>query len=359
MILHLVQDMLNTPLQNNVRVSMKKLHSILLLLFVLSSLSLAETDGGLAGAFARLGAGARAKALGNAYTGLAQGPSAIYFNPGALPFAQKYEFSATTAHMAMDRSLAYLAFTAPLHPKAGPARQMVNAGVGIGWLHGGVGDIDSRGFDGEPQPTIDQSSNLFLFAFGLQFHERFGAGVTAKVIYETFGKIGNDNKSIHGSGFGADLGAFARPMDHLTVGAQLKNLGAKTTWNTTDYWTQGSSKADNWPSQYRLGAAYEYKGVTGVVDLDGSVAERTDSWTSLSDRLGHGQKRLHAGLEGAMDITEKQSAAGRIGYDDGAPTFGIGLGFGVWKLRSTLDLTYVLENIAPNNSTQLSWGVQF
>jgi len=317
---------------------------MLLLLVASCSLGWADTNGGFAGAFARLGAGARAKALGDAYTGLADGPSAIYFNPGALPFASRYEFSATTARMALDRSLDYLAFTAPLHPKAGPDKRIVNAGVGLGWLHAGVGNIDSRDFDGNPLSPIDQSSNLFLFSFGLQFHERFGAGVTAKVIYETFGKIGNDNKSINGNGFGADIGAFAKPIDHLTLGAQIKNLGAKTTWNTTDYWTEGSSKADKWPFEYRAGAAYERSGITGVVDVESSNKKDT---------------KLHAGLEGAMDITDKQSVAGRLGYDDGAPTFGIGIGFTVWKLRSALDLTYVLEDIAPNNSTQIGWSVQF
>ena len=323
---------------------MRKSHFVLLALFTLTSVSLAGSDGGFAGAFARLGAGARAKALGDAYTGLAQGPSAMYFNPGALPFAQHLEFSATTAKMALDRSLDYIAFTAPVHPRTGPEKKAVNAGLGVGWLHAGVGNIDSRDFDGNPLPTIDQSSNLFLFSFGLQFHERFGAGVTAKVVYETFGKIGNDNKSINGNGFGADVGAFAKPIDHLTVGAQILNLGAKTTWNTTDYWSQGSSKADKWPFQYRAGAAYQYSGLTGTMDVESS--DKNDT-------------RLHAGLEGAVNVTEKQSVAGRIGYDDGAPTFGIGLGFAVWKLHSSIDLTYVLENIAPDNSTQLGWNIQF
>jgi hypothetical protein len=323
---------------------MRKTLSVLLILSVLTTVSLADTNGGFAGAFARLGAGARAKALGDAYTGLAQGPSAMYFNPGALPFAHHFEFSATTARMSLDRSLDYIAFTAPVHPKAGPEKRAVNAGLGVGWLHAGVGNIDSRDFDGNPLPTIDQSSNLFLFSFGLQFHERFGAGVTAKVIYETFGKIGNDNKSINGNGFGADVGAFAKPIDHLTVGAQIRNLGAKTTWNTTDYWAQGSSKEDKWPFEYRAGAAYDWRGLTGTMDLESS--DKNDT-------------RLHAGLEGAVNVTDKQSVAGRVGYDDGAPTFGLGLGFAVWKLHSSLDLTYVLENIAPDNSTQLSWNIEF
>jgi hypothetical protein len=325
---------------------MKKSIVLLLLLLALVSSSLAGTNGGTAGAFARVGAGARAQAMGNAFTAVADGPSAIYFNAGALPFQTNLQLDASTSHMALDRRLDYIGFVAPVKPKAGPEKKVVNAGIGLGWLHGSVGNIDSRDFDGNPLKSIDQSSNLFMFGFGLQFHERFGAGVTAKVVYETFGKIGgtDNNRSINGNGFGADLAAFAKPIDHLTVGAQLKNLGAKTTWNTTDYWQQGSSKSDKWPLEYRFGAAYERMGITGALDVESSDQNDT---------------RLHAGLEAVHAITERQSIAGRVGYDDGAATFGVGIGFALWKLRSNVDFTYVLEDVAPNDATFVSWGVKF
>jgi hypothetical protein len=319
----------------------------IILLFALLGIGLsasAGTNGGLGGAFTRVGAGARAKALGNAFTGLADGPAAIYFNAGELSFQQRPQFIATTSRMALDRRLDYLAFSAPIHPKAGAEKRVVNGGVGLGWLHAGVGDIDARDFDGNPLDKISQSSNLFLFSFGLQFHERFGAGLTAKVIYETFGRIGNDNRSVNGDGFGVDFGAFAKPMDHLTVGAQLKDVGSQTTWNTSDYWSQGASKTDKWPVQYRLGAAYERSGLTGLLDLENSAEN---------------DLKLHAGVEGALDITDKQSVAGRVGIDGDAPTFGLGLGFAVWKLKSVLDFTYVLEPIAPDNSLVVSWGLKF
>lgn len=317
---------------------------VILATLAAAACALAGTNGGTAGAFSRVGAGARAKAMGNAYTGLAAGPAAIYFNPGALPFGGGPEFTAATAQLALDRSVDYIAFSAPVHPKPGPEAKAVNAGIGAGWLHAGVGDIDSRDFDGNPLDVINMSSNLFLFGFGVQFHERFGAGLTAKVIYETFGKIGNDNRSVNGDGFGVDFGAFARPVEHLTVGAQIKDVGAKTTWSTTEYWSQGSSKADEWPLQYRLGAAYQRSGITGAVDVEGSE---------------EGETRLHAGLEGAYEITERQSVAARAGYDGGALAFGVGIGFALWKFRSTIDFTYVLENIAPDDATTIGWSVQF
>jgi hypothetical protein len=323
---------------------MKKFVLIAAAIALTAHSSFADTNGGFGGAFARMGAGTRAKALGNAYTAIAEGPSALYFNPGALPFAPQMEFNASVSNMALDRSLDYLAFSTPLHPKAGPEKRVVRAGFGLGWLHARVGNIDSRDFDGNPLPTIDQSSNLFMFGFGIQFHERFGAGLTAKVVYETFGRIGTQDRSVNGNGFGVDFGAFARPIDHLTLGLQIKDAGSQTTWNTTDYWSQGSSKSDKWPLQYRLGAAYQQYGLTGAVDVESSNKSDT---------------RIHAGVEAAHAISDHQNIAGRVGVDGTSPTFGVGFDFAVWKIRSAVDITYVLESIAPDNSTTIGWGVKF
>jgi hypothetical protein len=323
---------------------MKKIVLLAIVIALLSTVAFADTNGGFGGAFARMGAGTRANSMGNAFTAVAEGPSALYFNPGALPFSPQMEFNASVENMAFDRSLDYLAFSTPLHPKAGPDKKVVRAGLGVGWLHARVGNIDSRDFDGNPLSTIDQSSNLFMFGFGIQFHERFGAGLTAKVIYETFGRIGDKGRSVNGNGFGVDFGAFAKPIDHLTLGLQIKDAGSQTTWNTTDYWSQGSTKSDKWPLQYRLGAAYQQFGLTGALDVESSSKNDT---------------RLHAGLEAARPISDRQSIAGRIGVDGSSPTFGIGFDFAVWKIRSAVDVTYVLENIAPDNTTTIGWGVKF
>ena len=322
---------------------MKKLVAIAALL-TFAVTAFADTNGGMAGAFARIGAGARAKGLGGAFTGVGQGPAAIYFNPGALPFGQGPEFTANLSKMALDRSLHYLAFATPVHPKAGPGKQVVNAGVGVAWLHAGVSDIDARDFDGNPIDMIDQSSNLFMFGFGVQFHERVGAGIAVKKNYDTFGRIGNENRSINGDGFGGDAGIFVRPLDKLTVGAQVKDVGLKTTWNTTDYWAQGTTKEDKWPMQYRVGAAYTQSGILGALDVESS---------------SEGETKLHAGVEAARQITDKQSIAGRVGYDAGAINFGLGVGLAFWKVQTMLDFVYTLENIAPDDATTLGWSVKF
>lgn len=310
---------------------------------LIASSAFAGTNGGLGGAFARMGAGVRAQAMGNAFTGVAQGPSALYFNPGALSFQENSEFNASSRSLALDRRVDYLAFSTPLHPKAAEGK-VVNAGVAVGWLHGAVSDIDSRDFDGRPLEEIDMSSNVFQFGFGVQFSPKIGAGVAAKVVYETFGKIADDDTPVNGDGFGVDAGIFAKPIDHLSVGAQLKDLNSKTTWNTSNYWSQGTSKTDEWPIQYRVGAAYEKSGITGALDLEGSE---------------EGETKVHVGAEGQTWITDRQWVAGRVGLDHENLNFGVGLGFEFWKVLSKVDLTYTLESVAPDDAVAVSWGVEF
>jgi len=309
---------------------------------LISSVAFANTNGGLGGAFTRVGAGVRAQAMGNAFTAVAQGPSALYFNPGALSFQENSEFSASSRSMALDRRVDYLAFSTPLKPKT--EGKVVNAGVALGWLHAGVSDIDSRDFDGRPLETINMSSNVFQFGFGVQFHPKIGAGIAAKVVYETFGKIADDKSSVNGNGFGVDAGVFAKPMDRLTVGAQLKDLNSKTTWNTSNYWSQGTNKIDEWPLQYRLGAAYEYQWLLGALDIEGSE---------------EGETKLHAGAEAKTAISDRQWIAGRLGMDGENFNIGAGFDFEFWKVLSKVDFTYTLESVAPDDAVAISWGVEF
>ena len=63
---------------------MKRTALILTLALGLSALICAAGDYGTPGEFLNWGAGARAMGLGKAFTGLADDPSAIYYNPAGL-----------------------------------------------------------------------------------------------------------------------------------------------------------------------------------------------------------------------------------------------------------------------------------
>ncbi len=86
--------------------------------FFFSSLH-SETNFGLAGDYLRYGAGARALAMGGAFTGVADDASAEYWNPAALAFLDEYQFQTMYAPLSLGTKLYDLSFVAPLGPRWG------------------------------------------------------------------------------------------------------------------------------------------------------------------------------------------------------------------------------------------------
>jgi len=81
----------------------------ILIVLILSSYfrDLYANDGILAGAFLRMGLGARANAMGGAFTGIAEGPAAAYYNPAGIPFMETRELILSYRFLSLDRNFNY------------------------------------------------------------------------------------------------------------------------------------------------------------------------------------------------------------------------------------------------------------
>ncbi|MGH8005340.1 MAG: PorV/PorQ family protein, partial [Limisphaerales bacterium] len=94
--------------------------SIFLLFFLAAlPLSVFAQDGGYAGAELRMGLGARAVALGEAFTAVADDGSASFFNPAGAAWIEKRMFSASYRVLEFDRRQGYLSLIVPLQKEAG------------------------------------------------------------------------------------------------------------------------------------------------------------------------------------------------------------------------------------------------
>ncbi|MEM4531103.1 MAG: hypothetical protein QXY39_04480 [Thermofilaceae archaeon] len=145
----------------------------------------------------RLGVGARALALGQAFTALAQGPECVYWNPGALAESprsaggsQVYPFGGLESLLGIE--VQFLGLSLPTKP----------VGFGLGWLNAVVRDIpytDESGIIG----YFNYDSSLFLLGGGIKIdlgEDLLGGfGATLKIYRE---------QMLEGSamGFGLDLG---------------------------------------------------------------------------------------------------------------------------------------------------------
>jgi len=328
---------------------MRHFKRFLFLLFaLLPGLAWGITPAGQAGAFIRMGLGARAMAMGNAFTGLGQDGFSGYYNPASLPFLRQPELGLSFGLLSLDRSLNYVGFSTYLHPRALAPRAVSRAnerglrgGFAIGWINAGVENIDGRDSDGNPIGTFSNSENLFFFSFALQPYRWLAFGFTGKVVNSRFPRLLEGNKTLSASGFGYDLGVYAVPLRQLSLGIVLHDVNTKYTWNTEKLWERGSTTTNRFPMVLRMGAAYHLP-AEAVVAVDAEF-NREQGW------------RFYGGIE----LPYRDLFVSRIGYNADRLTFGFGLKFQILGHRGELAYAYDSQNLTPEPDQYFSWRFFF
>jgi len=237
----------------------------------------ADGKGGQAGAFLRLGAGARASAMGNAYTSVADEASAIYWNPASLGFLPRPQLLGMYSALSLERRHSFVAYAQP--------NLIKGFSIGAGWLHSGVGEIDGRDAFGNPSEKFDNAENAFLF--GVAWRRSFLAvGATAKYLRHSLA-----NNSASGSSL--DIGLQLRLKEFLAIGFVAQDLFGEMKWNTP------AKTLAELPAVLRGGV--RIRPVALPVLLSGEVV-RLD-----------GELALHAGMEYRL----LKALGMRAGYNDG------------------------------------------
>ena len=106
---------------------------ISIFIFCSSTAIYADTNGGYAGAFLRMGLGAEAMAQGDAMVARASSGFAGYYNPAGLANIRNRTFATSYSHLALDRQLNYVRLSFPLKPTAGLSLSWINAGALALW----------------------------------------------------------------------------------------------------------------------------------------------------------------------------------------------------------------------------------
>lgn len=235
---------------------------ILLVVGAAASLDVREARGQAAGAFARMGFGARGMAMSNALVADAFADGAPYYNPALSPFATGQSLEATAALLSLDRELQFLQFSTPLEP---------NAGIAAGLIHAGVSKIDGR--DNSGYHTRDYSTDEFAFflAFGTHLTGRLTAGVGLQLFRADYF---DELEPVHS--IGIDLGLTYQMTEDLRLGFAVDELLARYSWDTSDlYGSAGSTTSDRFPIRLRLGGAYRL--MDGRAQVTGEYESRIAS----------------------------------------------------------------------------------
>ncbi len=307
---------------------------------------------GTAGAFSRIGVGARARAMGDAYSALATGVEAGYYNPAGLPSLDGREAMASYRALSLDRQFTFVGVAFPIRPKvAGTSNKVINGGFSLSWIRAGVSDIDGRSSDGSHVDDLSNSENEFIFAFALKPASRFSLGLAVKVVWNRFPDIGIEDETISANGVGFDLGARFVATEWLTVGATVKDLNAQYRWNTEDLFEENNSTTDDaFPKIIRYG-----------------IALRPQRWSNLTFSFDYQQvyrsklfkskmaDRFHLGGEGVV----AENIIVRAGVDNGSLAVGGGYGFPLFGKTSQLNYAFTASNDRPESEHVFTWVFQF
>ena len=303
----------------------------------------ADDDGGYAGAFLRMGLGAEAMAMGGAYTAIPAGAYALYYNPAGLPLMSHREVRLSYDFLSLDRRFSFIGYAQALHPKVSDEEKgKLDGGFALGWINAGVDNIDGRDLDGKSIGTLSNSENAFYFAFALRPHRIVSLGLSAKVLYNRIPGVTSENGAISATGFGLDFGVMISPFPQLNAAVVLKDLKSKYTWNTEKLWERATTTVDRFPQVVRGGLAYRLPMEWLTVSADLETSDKQDP-------------RYHVGIE----ALKNGRVAGRLGLDNGEPTFGIGFTLGIWGKTTSIDYAYVSESDGPRADHVFSWTFHF
>jgi hypothetical protein len=318
---------------------------VYLLIVTLGGATSLLAQGGVAGAFLRLGIGARAKAMGDAYTALARGIEASYYNPAGLPFLEKKAFMTSFRFLSLDRQFTYLGFGVPIHPKVGKSgNKAIDGGFALTWIRATVGDIDGRDTDGRPFGDLSNSENAFVFSFALNPARILSLGLSVKVLWNRFPDIGINGETVSASGVGFDFGVLLSPLQWVTFGLAVRDINSKYTWNTDKIFGEdGSQTINEFPVIVRAGVAFKLPQIPNLTfAFDYEDSKELDS-------------RIHLGAEGVLE----QVIVLRGGFDDGAITAGCGYQFDLFGKTSELNYAFITPGNRPEEEHIFTWVLQF
>lgn len=169
--------------------------------------------------FLEIGVGARAQAMGGAYTGLASGATAMYWNPAGLGTTEGLVLAYSYQPLYGDLDIN--------HSYAGVALNVFGGGLGISYTRLSSGDIPRTTEDfpagDNPQfgPVFSYSGTQIGVHYGRRLTDRLQVGVGAKSIQEGL----TDAKA---TWWGLDFGTvFNTGLYGITLGAALQNIGNK------------------------------------------------------------------------------------------------------------------------------------
>ncbi len=307
-----------------------------IIVFMASAPCVAGT-GGKAGAFSRMGFGARGMGMGNAMTGVTEGEVFGYYNPATIPLSSYKTISASFGILTLDRKMNFLGYSQPIKP---------SAGLSVGLINSGVSDIDGRDSDGEQTGALRTSENQLYLAFANRFKAGFSLGISFKLYYHHL------YTDVSTTTVGIDVGLLIPIAENLSLGATVRDINSQYKWDTSELYGQGGNTTiDKFPILYTIGAAYALPDSIGLVSVD---LEASNQSTAIA-RIGIEAPIVpELTLRGGLDRVDLREEGNGV-----RPAFGFTLARSFSESWTpALTYAYVIEPFATSGLHMISLSVR-
>jgi len=254
--------------------------------------------------FLKVDVGARAAALGGAFSAVSDDASACFWNPAGLAEGRGAELFFMHHRWIADISQSAASFTFEV-PR-------VRMGVSMNYFN--MGELERRGSNSVVPEGVFTPFDLALgVSAAYQVTEDLSAGLTTRFVHENL-----DSETASALLF--DIGINSRTMiPGLVAALCVRNLGTKLKYVETGY---------NAPRLVTLGAAYRR-----MLPWSHSLLLVSAEIISPNDN----NTRFAWGTE----YTYREFLIGRIGYRSGLAAGGVSYGFGINYLNLRFDYAFV------------------
>jgi len=236
--------------------------AVLVLMTACGLLGLAQEVGVGAAAFLRRGVDARALGMGGAFVAVADGYSAIYWNPAGLARVLTPQLGgAYTDLFGASIHHNFVAGAIPFFVVENEQTPSLHIGLGAGYT-GMTTEVRATDPNGQPVGVIQYAERLAAIGVGVYLPGLGCLGGAAKVYSFLAPKIGVGGKDATAFGFGFDLG-FLAPLAHsLWLGISATDVGdTRIEWHNTP-----TEPTDLVMGKYTAGMAFALDGFIVAAD---------------------------------------------------------------------------------------------
>jgi hypothetical protein len=223
---------------------------LLLILFSVllqcTALSQVTKTGTTAAKFLSIGIGARANAMGGAFTSVANDASSLYWNPAGAATLNDFEamFTYTSLYKELDINLNYLAIVVP-------AGEIGNFGASVTKLDYGEMEVTTENYPEGTGERFSASSYAFGLSYARYITADFAAGITVKYVFE---EIFNSSAT----GFAFDVGTvFNTPFFGIKFSSIISNYGSKLQMSGEDLLIRYDADPNNQGNNETVDAYYK------------------------------------------------------------------------------------------------------